>query len=242
MKIGILEAGDILEEASKPHADYGPMFHDFLTAVDPNITTEAFAIYEGNFPGSPSDADGWLISGSKFGVYEDHDWIPVAEDFIRDCVSQNVPVVGICFGHQLIAQALGGTVVKSDKGWGTGVNTYIVSEKPGWMADAPDVTNVLALHQDQVVTQPPNSTVFASSGFCEIAGLYYGNQERPQAISLQPHPEFSYDFVDTILRVRAGDPIPVADADKGRASLAKSVDGTDWARAIVSYFTRAHAA
>jgi len=242
MKIGILEAGDILKEASDPHADYGPMFHDFLTAVDPNITTQAYAIYEGKFPKAPSDADGWLISGSKFGVYEDHDWIPVAETFIRDCVAKSIPVVGICFGHQLIAQALGGVVEKSHKGWGTGVNSYDVSEKPSWMSDAPDVTNVRALHQDQVIAQPPNSTIFARSEFCEIAGLYYGDSERPDAISLQPHPEFSHSFIETILTERAGDPIPLADVKTGLASLENSVDGSDWARAIVTYFTKARAA
>jgi len=235
MKIGILETGDVMKEASVPHADYGPMFHAFLTGVDPDITTAAYAVYDDVFPASVHDADGWLISGSKHGVYEPHPWIPKAEKFVRDCVTQSVPLVGICFGHQLIAQALGGVVVKSEKGWGLGATTYEITDKPGWMPEL-DETSIRAIHQDQVVELPPEASVFATSEFCTYAGLTYGDPERPKAISLQPHPEFSADFVRTVLEVRSGQVIPTDSAQTGIASLNQNVDNAAWARAIVRYF------
>jgi len=235
MKIGILEAGDIMKEASEPYADYGPMFHAFLTAVDPEITTVGYPIYNGVFPSSAQEADGWIVSGSKHGVYEPHPWIPEAEEFVRSCVAQSVPMVGICFGHQLIAQALGGVVVKSDKGWGTGATRYEITEKLGWMPDLAQ-TSIRALHQDQVIELPPDASVFATSDFCTYAGLVYGDPEQPKAISLQPHPEFSADFVQAVLDTRAGETIPQATADRGVASLSQAVDNADWARAIVRYF------
>lgn len=240
MKIGILEAGDIVPEASDPHAEYGPMFHDFLTAVDPSITTEAYAIYKGVFPQSPTAADGWIISGSRHGVYEDHDWIEPAEAFVRASVEARVPIVGICFGHQLIAQALGGVVEKSKKGWGTGVNRYALQSGNHFVPELGE-TSVRALHQDQVIVQPPGSTVFASSEFCEFAGLYYGPEARPDAITLQPHPEFSADYLEAVLKVRRGAAIPEDRADAGLQSLSKTVDNTHWARSIVQYFQAASA-
>ena len=241
MKIGILEAGDIIPGAS-PHAEYGPMFHEFLTSVDPEIETQAWAIYKGVFPDSPQDADGWLISGSKHGVYDPLDWIAPAEQFVRDCMDADVPVVGICFGHQLIAKAVGAKVQKSDKGWGTGVNSYRVDERPNWMSAADSETSVRALHQDQVLSQPPGSTVFASSEFCEFAGLYYGDKDRPKAISLQPHPEFTADYTRNILTARRGTAIPEEACDSGIASLGTPVDNELWARAIVTYLSTARAA
>ena len=64
------------------------------------------------FPEGIHDADGWLITGSRHGAYEDHPWIPPLEEFIRDAYAAQVPLVGICFGHQIIAQAMGGKVEK----------------------------------------------------------------------------------------------------------------------------------
>ena len=138
-------------------------------------------------------------------------------------------------GIRFLAEALGGKVEKSAKGWGVGVHKYEVVRKPGWMKDASDSFSVRALHQDQIVTLPPLATVLASSDFCEYAALAYGNPEAPFAISVQPHPEFSADYVDAIVEMRRGTAIPPATADAAKESLAQPVHSTLWADWMVDF-------
>eukprot|EP00581_Thalassiosira_minuscula_P023326 CAMPEP_0184433658 /NCGR_PEP_ID=MMETSP0738-20130409/404528_1 /TAXON_ID=385413 /ORGANISM="Thalassiosira miniscula, Strain CCMP1093" /LENGTH=115 /DNA_ID=CAMNT_0026799421 /DNA_START=44 /DNA_END=388 /DNA_ORIENTATION=- len=115
MKIGILLTGHAPEELEPHYGNYIEMFKSLLSGQD--FEFEGYKVVDGEFPESVADADGWLITGSKHGVYEDHAWIPPLEGFIREAVTENIPIVGVCFGHQIIAQALGGKVEKFDGGW-----------------------------------------------------------------------------------------------------------------------------
>ena len=150
-----------------------------------------------------------------------------------------MPLIGICFGHQILAEALGGQAEKSDRGWALGVQDYEVTARPGWMADLPDRFAIRALHQDQVVALPPEATVLARSPQCRYAAVAYGDPEAPVAISLQPHPEFGPAFMDALLTLRAGTAFPVEAADAARATLARPVDDAAWARLMVAYLARA---
>jgi GMP synthase-like glutamine amidotransferase len=151
-------------------------------------------------------------------------------------------VVGICFGHQILAEALGGRVEKSAKGWGLGVQDYELVARPGWAAGLPDRFAVRALHQDQVVTLPPDATVLARSPHCDYAALAYGDPEAPEAISLQPHPEFDAAFMDDLIALRTGTVLAEDAAAEARAGLAREVHSAHWARLIVGYLHRMVAA
>ena len=108
--IGILTTGHTPDELL---ADYGTFADMFATLLgDFAFTFKRFTVVEGEFPASPDDADGWIVTGSKHGVYEDLAWIRRLEDFIRQTHAAQVPMVGICFGHQVMAKALGGTSKK----------------------------------------------------------------------------------------------------------------------------------
>lgn len=235
MRIGILETGEVADALRERHGDYPAMFASLLGAVDPELEFATVSVVNGEMPVSPTQADAWLITGSRHGVYDDLPWIAPLKAFLRDCVARRAPVVGICFGHQILAEALGGTVVKSDKGWGLGVQDYDVTRRPAWMADLPDRFSVRAVHQDQVVALPADATVLAKSAHCEYAALAYGDAERPYAISLQPHPEFGVDFLDELLTVRAGVAFPVETAEAARAGLDRPVHSDVWARLIVDF-------
>jgi GMP synthase-like glutamine amidotransferase len=241
MKIGILETGEVHPDLMARHGDYPTMFQKLLGAVDPGLEFATVRVVAGEMPASPAQADAWLVTGSRHGVYDGLPWIEPLKAFLRDCVAVRVPVIGICFGHQILAEALGGRAVKSDKGWGLGVQDYEVVARPGWMTHVPDRFAVRALHQDQVVAVPPDTTVLASSPFCEYAALAYGDPDSPDAISLQPHPEFGAEFMDELIALRAGTVIPEPEAAAGRASLERSVHGHDWARMIVDFLHRAAA-
>lgn len=238
MKIGILETGEVAPELLGRHGDYPSMFRAMLSAVDPALGFETVRVVLGEMPAGPQAADAWLVTGSRHGVYDGLPWIEPLKDFLRACVAARVPVVGICFGHQILAEALGGRAVKSDRGWGLGVQDYEIVARPGWLAGIPDHFAVNALHQDQVVALPDGATVLARSAHCAYAAIAYGDPEAPDAISLQPHPEFGAGFMDELLALRAGTAFAQDLAGDARASLARPVHSADWARIIVDYLHR----
>ncbi|MFO1209478.1 MAG: type 1 glutamine amidotransferase [Amaricoccus sp.] len=235
MKIGILETGEVHPDLRARHGDYPAMFERLLKAADPALDFFTVRVVAGEMPAKPEEADAWLVTGSRHGVYDGLPWIEPLKGFLRACVAAHVPVVGICFGHQILAEALGGRAEKSDKGWGVGVQDYEIVARPGWMRELPERFSVNALHQDQVVSLPPDATVLARSPHCAYAAIAYGDPEAPDAITLQPHPEFGAAFMDELIALRAGTVIPGDAAAAARASLSRPVDSGTWARLIVGY-------
>ena len=236
MKIGILECGPVADQLQPRYGTYGTVFENMLRPHLPDTDFEKYVVYDGNIPSRPDAADAWLMTGSKFGAYEDHDWIPPLEDFLRRTYAAKVPIVGICFGHQILAQALGGKVMKSDKGWGLGAQSYDVIKTPAWMADAGQTFSSHAVHQDQVVALPTDANVLATSPFCEYAALAYGDTDLPDAITVQPHPELSAEFIEDLVEVRRGSVFDEATADAALQSVGTPVNNDDWAKWIATFF------
>ncbi len=193
--IGILETGLPPAEFRQQYASYPDMFRDLLVACDTNLSFKYFAVLDNEIPTDVNECDAWLFTGSKYGVYEQHQWIPQLTQLIKTAYKQDIPMVGICFGHQLIAQALGGKVVKSDRGWSLGVAKYQLNYRPDWLLGAHSDFSIQAFHQDQVVELAENCQVVASSEFCPYAALDYN----ARAISFQGHPEFSAEYTQTLL-------------------------------------------
>jgi len=206
MKLAILETGYPPGDLASRFGDYPAMFADML---GPGFEIESFDVQAGDFP-DPGNHQAVLITGSPAGVYEELDWLPGLFDFIR--AANDSRMIGVCFGHQAMAAALGGRVEKSDKGWGAGLHHYAIDRVEPWM-DEVETIAAPASHQDQVVLQPPNTEVLISSAFTPYAGLAW--TDRP-AISLQFHPEFSPDFAKALIAERY-DRVP--DPDAAIASL-----------------------
>lgn len=217
MKIGILEAGRPPEELDT-YAGYGTMLKDFITRRDSDgFSFEIFSVLEGHFPQSAQQCDGWMISGSKFGAYENLPWMLTLQELIREIHAAGLPMIGICFGHQIIAAALGGKVVKSDKGWGVGLHDYnITAQAPQWMTTDSNSFTLNAMHQDQVVELPEHADVkvIASSEFCPYAALLYGDS----ILTFQAHPEFSMDYEIALIELRKTTAIP---DDRAQPALEK---------------------
>lgn len=204
MKIGVLETGLIREKLADRFEPYPVMFASLLDQSGRKLELDSVSVVRGDMPRSASDCDGWLITGSRHGVYDNLEWMPPLEDFIRALAQQHVPLVGICFGHQMIAQALGGQVVKSDKGWGVGLHQYRVDPAQTWMNECPEQVGIYAFHQDQVVDLPASARVFLSSEFCPYAGLTYGDS----IMSVQGHPEFEESYMTALLDEYGGSVVP----------------------------------
>ena len=204
MKIGILEAGLLRDRMVPRFNPYPVMFADFLGRAHRDLEYETVSVVRGEVGTSVHDCDGWLITGSRHGVYDNLDWMAPLQDFIRELAVAEVPLIGVCFGHQIIAQALGGEVVKSDKGWGVGLHRYRVEQQYSWMQARPQEVGMYVFHQDQVVQLPPAAAVFLSSDFCPYAGLSYGNS----IISVQAHPEFEAAYETALLEAYGGSVVP----------------------------------
>ena len=236
MKIGILETGKLPPDLLDRHGPYDTMFGRMIHKVDDTIRIVNRDVVEANdIPASPHEADAWIITGSRHGVYDPLPWIEPLKDFLRTAHAAKVPMVGICFGHQILAEALGGKVVKSDRGWGAGVHTYDIEAREPWMSGDRATVDIHAMHQDQVIEKPADARVIASSKFCDYAGLAYGDH----AISMQPHPEFDAAFQDDIITVRRGSVIPEDVADRALGTLENGVDNDLVGTWIVDFLKRA---
>ena len=193
MLIGILQTGLAPDVLAPEMGDYPDMFARLLAGN--GFTFRTYRVVDGEFPASVIDCDGWLITGSRHGAYEDHPWIPPLEKFIRDSFTAHVPMVGICFGHQIIAQAMGGKVEKYQGGWAVGATDYNF--------DGQNLT-LNAWHQDQVTKVPKGAKVIASNDFCANAALLYDNN----ALTIQAHPEFRPEFIDGLMKTRGKGLVP----------------------------------
>lgn len=224
MKIGILITGHVAEVLQDNYGNYDTMFPRFLQGH--GFTFEPFFVVDNAFPSGVDAADGWLITGSKHGVYEDHDWIAPLEALIRDIYDSGKPMVGICFGHQIIAQALGGRVEKFAGGWSVGRTEYDGATGP---------LTLNAWHQDQVIDPPEGARVLASSDFCKNAILAYGER----VLTVQAHPEFTTDYTRDLARVRGPGVVPEPDLEHALATLDGPNDNAALANQIAALFKTA---
>ena len=231
MLIGILETGRPPPDMNGQYPDYPEAFELLLSNAAPDWKYQAFAALEDQLPDSPDQCDAWIITGSRFGAYDPDPWIARLQAFLQLTYSARVPMVGICFGHQLLAQALGGRVIKSPRGWGVGVHQYRVENPPAWMSSIAGSFSIQAFHQDQVVEVPVDAAVVASSDFCPNAALVYGDQ----AVSFQGHPEMSRDFASELLEARRGVLIPDPVADTALRRMNERADDALVARWIVQF-------
>lgn len=233
MKIGVLKTDDVRQELVGKFGEYPEMFADLLRDQDPSLEFVTYEVQRGHYPADIDEVDAYLITGSKTGVYEDKDWIPPLMDFVRKLHDAKKPTIGICFGHQLIAQALGGKVRKSDKGWGIGVHSYEVQETPAWMPEPLERFNLLVSHQDQVEALPPGGKVLASSDFCPMAMVQVGDH----MLTFQAHPEFTRDYSKSLMDLRReafGEEL----VDKGQASLQNDIHESTVARWMLEFLRK----
>ena len=235
MKIGILLVGRASEDLVDEYGTYAEMLIALINTEEQVFEFKTFNILDDEFPKDHLECDGWIVTGSPHGVYEDHSWIPTVSQLINNVYEANLPIFGVCFGHQLIAQALGGHVEKSEKGWGLGLHTYQVNNKPDYMSNLSEEVTLNICHQDQVLRPPQGATIYAKSEFCENAGFYI----KDKVLTMQAHPEFLVDFTKALLTARRDVTIPKEFVDPALVGLKnnpESAQSNQFAKTIRQFF------
>ena len=224
MHIGILQTGHAPDELRVAQGNYTDMFQRLLARHAFSFTT--WDVVDGVFPTDVTVAEGWLITGSKHGAYEGHPWIPPLEEHIRAAYAAGVPLVGICFGHQIVAQALGGRVEKFAGGWTVGRQSY------HW--DGEEVA-LNAWHQDQVVEPPEGAETVATSPGCDHAALVYGES----VLTMQAHPELDAQSIDLLIQTRGSGIVPEPLLERASANLNRPTANAVLADRIAGFLARA---
>lgn len=224
MKLTIIETGQAPAAIRADWPDYPAMFAELLHPQMPDLDFETVALSQGAPLPNPANLDAILITGSAAGVYEDTPWMQALFTFIRDAATAHTPQIGICFGHQALAYALGAEVCKSEKGWGIGRHTYDITHRPDWMEGHADTIFSLGVsHQDQVQSLAPGTTLIAASDFTPFAAIDYPSAP---AMSFQGHPEFSSGFSCALYNIRRGTALTEPMVDQACKDLQSPIDNS----------------
>jgi len=194
MHIGLLECDEVTGRFAEVSGGYREMF----AALLPEVRFAYYRADKGRLPGSPHACDAWLCTGSRYSAYDTMPWVGALAQFIRDVREAKQPFVGICFGHQMLAQALGGEVAKAEQGWGAGVLAVQILANESWMQPARAQVRIQHMHQDQVQRLPPGSVVLGRSPHCEVGMFRVGEQ----MLGIEGHPEFPAGFAAALIRAR----------------------------------------
>ncbi len=197
-KLGILKTDTVNEKLAPTYGEYPEMFGDMFLAIDPTIQLITYDVQNFAYPSDINEVDGYLITGSAVSVYEDLDWLKELGTFIKKLHQHKKKIIGVCFGHQLIAHVLGGKTVKSDKGWGIGVRSVELNEAGRSFTKKKGPFNLFYSHQDQVVVPAKGSKLLASSSFCPIAMCSIGDH----IFTFQGHIEMPTEYTHQLMNMR----------------------------------------
>lgn len=220
MKVGLLQCDDVVDELQAAFGNYPQMFEQALRKPIADLQMLVYDLRQLERPGDLDECDAYITTGSRHGVNDPLPWIANAEQLVRDIYRAKKPFVGVCFGHQLLAKALGARVDRAAVGWGVGVSCNEIKHKKPWMMPYQADLNLLVSHQDQVLTVPDSFEVVASSEFCPNYLVMCGSH----MMGLQGHPEFSVEYSRALTLFRA-DRIGKTRTEEAIESLSLPVDG-----------------
>ncbi len=234
MHICILQSGEINPSIADNLPSYQDMYSALFTAANPSVNITYIQVLDDIFPTDIDAFDAFVITGSPSGAYDDDPWIITLHDLIRTIYAAGKPMIGICFGHQIIANALGGKAEKFSGGWGVGIRTSKIISSSDIFPQHHVSFDLLYMHQDQVITLPEGAETLMSDDFCQIAAFHIGKQ----VLCFQGHPEFTNEVVGAIINHRE-DSIGKSTAEDGRRSLAGQHDGAVIGNVITNFLANA---
>lgn len=230
MKIAILQCGEVPKDSESQTGCNTEMIKAMFDGIEGSFEFESFHCQDGCYPDDIDDYDFYITGGSKAGVYEDKEWIQRLIKFVRQLDKKKKKLIGICFGHQIMAMACDGMVEKSEKGWGLGVAANRIVSNPEWTSEKKDALNLLVSHQDQIINVPDDAKIIAESDFCP----FFVVQWNDHFLSTQGHPEWNREYSEILLTRRKGT-IPDQLFESARSSLHTKPDNTLFARWVMDF-------
>jgi GMP synthase-like glutamine amidotransferase len=233
VKIGLLQCDHVAAEFAPRFGDQPVFFQNLFAKYVPEITLDIFDIQNGRYPSDPRLYDGFIGTGAKYSVTEDLPWIKKFEEYLSYLYQQKLKFIGICFGHQMIARALGGACDVSERGWGIGVRKIHIHKKKFWMQPDANAISLLYSHMDQIITLPPGSEIIAGNDHCPYAIITVGDH----FMGIQAHPEFTSTYLDLLMQSRI-DRIGAQKVQEARQTLTKPTDEGIASRWMANFFRR----
>jgi GMP synthase-like glutamine amidotransferase len=226
MKAALLVCDHVADELVDVHGNYPDMYRRLL-----EVPFNSYYVCDDDFP-SINQYDLFICSGSKFSVYDDLEWIQKLKEFTREVYKEGKKFIGICFGHQMIAEALGGKVQRSEHGYLIGLHQFKITGKKAWMKPYEPTVRMLMLCQDQVFRMPDGAELLASSESCNIGMFAAGNH----FLGIQGHPDFTPAYNRAVFESRLKN-LPFKILDKAVNSLNSSPDNEKIAGYIHQFIT-----
>lgn len=184
----------------------GHLIRDWLQPVMPEADLRVFDIARKKMLPGLDEFDGLVLSGSELGVYDKADWMVPLRRLLLASRDAGKSIVGICFGHQLMADTFGGKAEKTQAGVVVGVREFVERD-----TKYPAYT----WHQDQVVEVPPGARILARANHCPVGALEYDFA----AFSVQYHPEYRADFMSREVQLAGQKYLEPSKADMALASI-----------------------
>lgn len=236
-RICILETDHLRPQLADQYKGYGHMFQQLFSKQPIEADFEVYNVVNGEYPPEDRRYDAYLITGSKADSFGSDPWILTLRDYVRGLYERGEKLLGVCFGHQLLALILGGYTERAEQGWGIGVHRYQITSKPSWMEPAGETLDMLIYHQDQVTRLPENATLIATSEFCPNAAYHIGDQ----VLCFQGHPEFIHDYTRDLLNLRRESYEPAL-YERAVESLAQEQQGSAVAEWMMRFVAQGKAA
>jgi GMP synthase-like glutamine amidotransferase len=230
VKIALLQCDYVVKELQPEHGDIPDLFKNLFDRVAPEVILDVFNVTIGEYPDPVDQYDGFISSGSRYSVYDNDLWILRFKEFVRELYDHGRKFVGICFGHQMIAEALGGKCEKSDQGWGVGIKEVMIHKKMSWMQPEIDSYRMIVSHADQVTALPENADVLGGNSHCPCSIYMVGEN----FLGIQAHPEFTPAFEKDIMEIRK-DRIGQKIIDRAIPTLNEKTDEVAITRWIIQF-------
>lgn len=233
LRICILETDVLRPELVEQFQGYGRMFEQLFARQPIAAEFSLYNVMNGEYPSDEQSFDAYLVTGSKADSFGSDPWIQTLKTFLLERYQRGDKLLGVCFGHQLLALLLGGKTERATQGWGVGIHRYRLNAQQPWMTPAIEDLTLLISHQDQVTRLPENATLIASSEFCQYAAYHIDDQ----VLCFQGHPEFVHDYSRALLDLRQqhlGDEV----YRQGLASLSSQHQGetvAEWMMRFVAH-------